>query len=257
MGKKLLIIDTDSSALDMAMRAQAWGWQVIWYDKPKKDGSWSAGGRHGSSMGKAIGTALTVLCLEAQYRYTPLYGLGHEPPEQPIADALAGDQLPSTPLFRHAKYLESLNSPGNDTSPVVTDHGDFLYFASDRDGGLGGSDIYRARISGENPTPPKNAGAEINSAANETAPAVRMAGFHLLFNSDRDGEAGALYSAKSRRLVRRHNYARLPGLAWIMRNSLWLLIFAGSGAACYWCTKRALARNRKEPEPPPSADSLT
>jgi phosphoribosylamine--glycine ligase len=34
-----LIIDTDSSALDLAMRAQQYGWEVIWYDKPREDGT--------------------------------------------------------------------------------------------------------------------------------------------------------------------------------------------------------------------------
>jgi phosphoribosylamine--glycine ligase len=39
MSKRLLIIDTESSGLDVAMRAQDHGWEVIWWDKPRKDGS--------------------------------------------------------------------------------------------------------------------------------------------------------------------------------------------------------------------------
>ena len=84
-----------------------------------EDGSWQAGGSHGRSMGRAIGTAVTVLCLEAHYRYTPLFGLGYEPdPERPPSSALAMEDLPPTPLFRHAKYLEPFNSPADDLSPV-------------------------------------------------------------------------------------------------------------------------------------------
>lgn len=37
MGKNLLIIDADSNGLDVAMRAQLAGWQVIWFNRPKHD----------------------------------------------------------------------------------------------------------------------------------------------------------------------------------------------------------------------------
>lgn len=36
--KRLLILDTTSNCLDMAMRAQMAGWKVKWYDKPRADG---------------------------------------------------------------------------------------------------------------------------------------------------------------------------------------------------------------------------
>src|SRR6266446_10319340 len=45
MSKRLLIIDTDSSGLDVAIRAQQWGWEVLWYDRPKKDGTYSNVGK--------------------------------------------------------------------------------------------------------------------------------------------------------------------------------------------------------------------
>jgi len=222
-----------------------------------KDGSWQPRGGHGGSMGRAVGTALTILCLEAHYRYTPLYGLGYEPPEKPVPDTINQSELPQTPLFRHAKYLEEFSSPADDTAPVVTDHGDFLYFASAREGGFGGSDIYRARISGHAAGAPANMGAEINSEANETAPAIRMAGFHLLFNSDRGKEPEALYSAKSRRLVQRYNYAKLPSFGWMVRNIIWLLLFAGAAAACVWLTRRAIATHKRGEQTSPSEGAVT
>lgn len=211
-----------------------------------RDGSWQPRGGHGAAMGRVIGTALTVLCLEAHYRYTPLYGLGYEPdPEGPVADALDQSQVPETPLFRHAKYLDAFNSVADDTAPVVTDHGDFLYFASARDGGFGGSDIYRARISGSVPGPAVNLGGEINSDAEEGDPAVRMAGFHLLFNSDREGDEEALYSTKSRRLDLRYDYSRFPGLGWIGRNVLWLLLLVVTIVSGGWLTRRAISASKQ------------
>ena len=213
-----------------------------------RDGSWHGRGNHGSAMGKVIGTALTVLCLEAHYRYTPLYGLGYEPdPAGPVADALDQSQLPETPLFRHAKYLEAFNSEADDTAPVVTEHGDFLYFASKRGGGFGGADIYRARISAALPGPVVNLGEEINSDADEDQPAVRMAGFHLLFNSDRSGGEGGLFSAKSRRLDLRYDYSRLPDPGWIVGNLLWLLLLGAAIVTGVWLTRRAIASS-KQPE---------
>ena len=214
-----------------------------------QDGSWQSGGGHGKAMGRIIGTALTVLCLEAHYRYTPLYGLGYEPnPDGPVAGALNQSQVPETPLFRHAKYLEAFNSPAHDTAPVVTDHGDFLYFSSEREGGFGGSDIYRARISGPLPGAVANLGEEINSSANEGQPAVRMVGFHLLFNSDREGRPNALYSSKSRRLDLRHDYTKFPSLRWLGRNGFWLLLLIGAPVVGVWQSRRALSANKNPRE---------
>ena len=134
-------------------------------------------------MGTIVATALVALSLEAHYRYTPLYGLGFEPdPDGPKSEAdglIAADQLPQTPVFRHAQHIEILSSPADDVDPVVTDQGDFLYFASARDDGHGGTDIYRSRFlrqlvedGGERlvPSEPTNLGAEINSVADESAP---------------------------------------------------------------------------------------
>jgi phosphoribosylamine--glycine ligase len=36
---KILVIDVGSNALDWAMRCQMWGHQVMWYDKPRPDGT--------------------------------------------------------------------------------------------------------------------------------------------------------------------------------------------------------------------------
>lgn len=223
--------------------------QAQFVQAQQKDGSWQPGGNHGGAMGRAVGTAITVLCLEAHYRYTPLYGLGYEPnPDGPIAGALDQSQLPPTPLFRHAKYLEEFNSPADDRAPVVTDHGDFLYCASEREGGFGGADIYRARISGAAPSALENLGEEVNSEFDETDPALRMEGFHLLFNTDRDGgKSAGLYTAKSRRLVKRYSYFRLPSFGWIGGNLHWLLILGLGVTACYWLTRRNLVAGKHKP----------
>ncbi|MDP6859590.1 MAG: hypothetical protein QF426_07195 [Verrucomicrobiales bacterium] len=194
------------------------------------DGAWPVGGGHGGQMGKVIVTALVALCLEAHYRYTPLYGLGFEPdPEGPNPNVLDSKSLPKDPIFRHAKHLQEFSSPSDEMAPVITDHGDFIYFTSSREGVFGGSDIYRSRISGEAPSVPANLGKEINSKFNETNPAVRMAGFHLLFNSDRKESISSLYGTKSKRVMIDYDYSKMPSMAWVKNN----IVLLGSALALF------------------------
>lgn len=225
--------------------------QAAFIEAQTPDGSWEHSGPHASAMGKAIGTALVALCLEAHYRYTPLYGLGFEPdPAGPNPHVLSGDALPTTPIFRHAKHLATLSSPGDDNAPVVTDHGDFLYFASNRAGGFGGFDIYRSRVTGKEPSVPVNPGGEINSRFNETHPAVRMAGFHLLFNSDREANVSGLYGSKSKRVLRLYDYSKRPSGAWLKGNIGWLIAALLAIILFATLTLRALRRPLLIPEEP-------
>jgi len=222
-----------------------------------QDGSWTTTGPNAKVMGPLISTALTVLCLEAHYRYTPLYGLGFEPDPAGPAEGVANlAELPQPPMFRHAKHLAALNSPADDRGPFVTDHGDFLYFASSREGGFGGSDIYRSRISGGTPTAPQNLGPEINSEANESDPAVRMAGFHLLFNSDRNSNGPALFSSRSHRVERLHDYSKIPDASWLVRNIGWIAGLLASLALFVWLGLRARKTAKPEPEPAPQGEPL-
>ncbi|MEM9346115.1 MAG: hypothetical protein AAGB26_05820 [Planctomycetota bacterium] len=195
------------------------------------DGAWIATGPHGNRMGTIVSTALAALSLQAHYRYTPLYGLGYEP-DPDLSHEMASrlipiHQIPETPLYRHAAHLPGVSSAGQDTGPAVTDHGDFLYFASDRNGGMGGSDLYRARFARKVaddgnaylvPGEPMNLGPEINTDLDETAPAVRMAGFNLLFNSSGQADDIALSSAMSKRVVRKYDRSKAPDAAWFRDN---------------------------------------
>ena len=218
------------------------------------DGSWTLKGPHTNQMGKGIMTALVTLCMEAHYRYTPLYGLGFEPdPSGPSPDVLEGKDLPRVPVFRKAKHLPLLSSPGTDTAPVITDHGDFLYFTSTRPEGFGGSDLYRSRLRGGEVTAPSNLGEEINGESNETHPAVRMAGFHILFNSDRGGNPHELFQAKSKRVIRRFDYSKSPTSDWYGRNVELLVGLCLTGLLLALAYLRAFRKPRSGDEPDASA----
>ncbi|MCG3128087.1 MAG: hypothetical protein CHACPFDD_02961 [Phycisphaerae bacterium] len=90
--------------------------------------------------------------------------------------------------FAPAAALQALNTPFNEGAPCISPAGDFLYFGSDRPGGLGGYDLYRTRRLRGELRPPENLGASINTAANELDPALTMGGFGLFFSSNRPAE---------------------------------------------------------------------
>ena len=69
---------------------------------------------------------------------------------------------------------------------------------------------------------------------------MRNAGFHLLFNSTRDGAAAGLFSAKSQRVVREFDYSKMPPGEWLRSNLLWLIAAALALVAFVYLAIRAL-----------------
>lgn len=84
-----------------------------------------------------------------------------------------------------------VNGEANDFDPAFSADGRWLYFFSNRPGGYGGDDLYRAAVreDGSYGTP-ENLGQGVNSAGDEWAPAPHPDGTHLLFASDGFGGAG-------------------------------------------------------------------
>ena len=64
----------------------------------------------------------------------------------------------------------SLNTPSNDGCPILSPYDDALYIASNRPGGYGGLDIWRAERSGDGWGTPVNLGPKVNTAADEFCP---------------------------------------------------------------------------------------
>jgi len=84
----------------------------------------------------------------------------------------------------------ALNGPHKDYDPMFSGDGRWLYFFSDRPGGQGAEDLYRAAVRADGYGPAENLGPGVNTAGREWAPAPSRDGRHLLFASDGRGGAG-------------------------------------------------------------------
>src|SRR6478736_59910 len=79
----------------------------------------------------------------------------------------------------------SINSPALETTCSITPDGKTIYFASDRNGGRGGLDIWKTELKSDGKwSMPVNLGPEVNTAANEDAPFIHPDQKTLFFTSD-------------------------------------------------------------------------
>lgn len=90
------------------------------------------------------------------------------------------------------------NSDANDFDPAFSPDGRWVYFFSNRPGGFGGDDIYRAAVTGEGFGPAQHLGAEVNTAGDDWAPAPSPDGTQLMFASNKPGGKHDLFIAKLR-----------------------------------------------------------
>jgi outer membrane protein OmpA-like peptidoglycan-associated protein len=80
---------------------------------------------------------------------------------------------------------DKVNSKNWDSQPFISPDGEYLYFASDRSGGHGGTDIWRSkRLRSGRWAEPKNLGPEINTSGDEKTPMIAPNGVDLYFCSD-------------------------------------------------------------------------
>ena len=93
-----------------------------------------------------------------------------------------------------ASWIQGVDGPSDELAPSFSN--DYLYFASDRPGGAGGLDLYRARFHEGEFEAPERLGDALQSAADDTDPAPSADDGLLVFASERGGdfdlyEAGA------------------------------------------------------------------
>ncbi|MEX2212875.1 MAG: hypothetical protein WD768_02025 [Phycisphaeraceae bacterium] len=142
----------------------------------------------------------------------------------------------SSDLFLPAVAVARLNTPFHEGACAITPSGDFLYFASNRDGDERGYDLYRCRLrlanTGDTGTDIA-AGLrfgeierikEISTTSDEVDPSLTMEGFRMLLSSDMPNGAGGydIYVSDSREVFADRDAREMPHLGW----SWWALIAA-------------------------------
>ena len=159
----------------------------------------------------------------------PLRGGGEAPQapgEAPAPSTMPAGAAAEKPAlaFGPARELEGVNTPYHEGACCITPGGDFLYFASDRPGGVGGFDLYRCRLRDGKCGEVENLGLELNTPNNETDPQLAMAGFQMYFSSDRTESRGGydLFMSESREVYAQRQGRPAPQLAW----SWWVLLAA-------------------------------
>jgi len=121
------------------------------------------------------------------------------------------------------ELVESVSSLEDDVAPAFSPVGDFVYFASSREGGAGGLDLYRARVTKGTAGALRSLGAPVNTAGDELDPAPASEGFELFYTSvDDEGVAGFLRTVS--REVELTRDVRYGDLAALMRLLPWILL---------------------------------
>lgn len=108
----------------------------------------------------------------------------------------------------------ALDTPAKEFDPMFSADGRWLYFFSNRAGGFGGDDLYRAPVTADGVGAAVNLGAGVNTRGDEWAPTPHRDGRRLLFSSD--GVPGARRHDLFVATWNGHAFARptpVPGLA--------------------------------------------
>jgi hypothetical protein len=137
-------------------------------------------------------------------------------------------------VFAQATRVDELNSRASQGQLAFTPRGDFVYFSSNRAGGLGGYDIYRSRILHGHFQSPENLGSPVNTAADDMDPALAVEGYGLVFSSNRQTDPAnkfQLYQSTSREVVAITDTAGLQQLWALLDRIKWPLLVLVIAAA--------------------------
>lgn len=99
----------------------------------------------------------------------------------------------------------TLSGSANDKCPSINDN--IIVFASDREGGYGGYDLYYSKFINNQWSPPENFGDKVNSSSDEYRP-IKFSVFNsfdlIIFSSNRPGGKGGfdLYCANIGELLK-------------------------------------------------------
>ncbi len=138
------------------------------------------------------------------------------------------------PIFSEPEYMRIINTYANEFHVAMPSHGLSLYFVSDREGGMGGHDIYMSRWFEGQYSLPENLGEPINSNKDELYPTFANRGSKLLYVSNVYSihpRALKLYESASREVLAKIDYE-------LLRNVLLIiLMICVAGIAIHYLLK--------------------
>lgn len=154
------------------------------YMSKRKEGYWTQGINLGSSVNSDSWDSQASLSSDGQILYFASDRPGGKGGTDLYRCRWLGDRW-SAP-----EPLTELNTEYDEITPSIAPDNKTLYFASNRPGGVGGYDIYVARLQGTRFSSPQNIGAPINSASDDISYIALPNSTTAYFASDRTGGRG-------------------------------------------------------------------
>ncbi len=170
-------------------------WLYFSSDRPGGEGGldlWRAPRTSGGwGTAENLGPAINTRANDAQPAIDPgtgeLWFASDRP--RPVDETLDEPQDPDAgfDLYRvrhdRTELVAALSSIEDDVAPAFSPVGDFVYFSSAREGGAGGLDLYRSRLSAGEPGEARSLGPPVNTVGDELDPAPASEGFELFYTS--------------------------------------------------------------------------
>jgi outer membrane protein OmpA-like peptidoglycan-associated protein len=175
------------------------GTQRIWVASRAPNG-WSAPASTSVSLSRAEQSGAATLTPDGNFMIFSAYEWDSEEPT--LAGSGRTDLYSAQRVRGEWTDIQNLgpiiNSPDWDSQPTLSPDGRTLYFASDRPGGAGGTDIYVARRTASGWTAPVNIGAPVNTPFDDMSPSISPDMGTLFFASNGHGGVGGfdLFAAK-------------------------------------------------------------
>ena len=130
------------------------------------------------------------------------------------------------PIYGPANYMPSINTEWDEMQPSIPLGSDELYLVSDREGSIGGYDIWVSRFFNGAFIEPENIGLPVNSKMDETFPTFATRGSEMVFVSNVYSihpRALKYYQTRSKQVLSRFDYKLLQNVILIVL----LLVLAG------------------------------
>jgi outer membrane protein OmpA-like peptidoglycan-associated protein len=154
------------------------------YVSKRSDGYWSKGTNLGSTINSSAWDSQGSISSDGRTLYFASDRPGGKGGTDLYRCRWLGDR------WSEPEPLSELNTEYDESTPSIAPDNKTLYFASNRPGGLGGFDIYVARLQGNRFGQASNIGEPINSSANDISYIALPNSTTAYFASDRSGGLG-------------------------------------------------------------------